>query len=65
MPQDNLAGVTSVQLDDQLRFQIFGHPEQPTVCGQLQASVEMCWAVENDGMHARRLMRLEDLTRPR
>jgi len=54
-----------VQLDDQLRCKIFGQPERPVVCGQLQASVEMCGAVEDGGVHARAwLMRLEELTRP-
>ena len=65
MPQDKPAGVPCVQLDAQLRCKIFGQPERPAVCGQLQASVEMCGALEDGGVHARAwLMRLEDLTRP-
>lgn len=65
MPHGKPAGVPCVQLDEHLRCQIFGKPERPAVCGQLQASVEMCGAVDDDGVHARAwLMRLEDLTRP-
>jgi hypothetical protein len=65
MPQGKPAGVPCVQLDSQLRCKIFGHAERPAVCGQLQASVEMCGAEEDGGVHARAwLMRLEELTRP-
>ena len=65
MPQGKPAGVPCVQLDDQLRCKIFSHPERPAVCGQLQASVEMCGTVADGGVHARAwLMRLEELTRP-
>ncbi len=65
MPQGKAAGVPCVQLDEQLRCKIFGQPERPAVCGQLQASVEMCGAVADGGVHARAwLMRLEELTQP-
>jgi uncharacterized protein len=65
MPQGKPAGVPCVQLDEQLRCKIFGKPERPAVCGQLQASVEMCGAVDDSGLYARAwLTRLEDLTRP-
>jgi hypothetical protein len=65
MPQGKPAGVPCIQLDAQLRCKIFGHPQRPAVCGQLQASVEMCGAVEDGGLHARAwLTRLENLTRP-
>ena len=65
MPNGKTAGVPCVQLDEQLRCKIFWQPERPAVCGQLQASVEMCGAEEDSGVHARAwLMRLEDLTRP-
>jgi Fe-S-cluster containining protein len=65
MPQGKPAGVPCIQLDAQLRCMIFGQPERPAVCGQLQASVEMCGSVAYGGVHARAwLMRLEDLTRP-
>jgi hypothetical protein len=60
MHQGKPAGVSCIQLDAQLRCIIFGQPERPAVCGQLQASVEICWSVEDGGVHARAwLMRLE------
>jgi hypothetical protein len=59
------ANVPCIQLDAKLRCMICGQPERPAVCGQLQASVEMCGAVDDSGVHARAwLVRLEDLTRP-
>jgi hypothetical protein len=65
MPQGKPAGVPCVQLDAQRRCQIFGRPERPVVCGQLQASFEMCGPVDDQGAFARvYLHRLEDLTRP-
>jgi Fe-S-cluster containining protein len=65
MPQGKPAGVPCIQLDAQLRCKIFGQPERPAVCGQLQASVEMCGPVDDGGLHARAwLTQLEDLTRP-
>ncbi len=65
MPQGKPAGVPCVQLDAQLRCKIFGQPDRPAVCGQLQASFEMCGPVDDRGVHARAwLMRLEALTRP-
>jgi uncharacterized protein len=36
------AGVSCQHLDADLRCLIFGHPERPTCCGGLQASLEMC-----------------------
>lgn len=66
MPQGKPAGVPCVQLDEALRCRIFGDPSRPAVCGQLQASLEMCGARDDGGQHARvYLARLEDLTRPR
>ena len=65
MPEGKPAGVPCVQLDEQLRCKIFGQPSRPAVCGQLQASVEMCGAEADGGVHAQAwLMRLEVLTRP-
>jgi hypothetical protein len=65
MPQGKPAGVPCVQLDAQLRCKIFGQPERPAVCGQLQASVEMCGPHDDAGQFARAyLMRLERLTAP-
>jgi hypothetical protein len=65
MPEGKPAGVACVQLDELLRCKIFGHPERPTVCGQLQPSVEMCGPLDDQGAFARiYLMRLEEITRP-
>jgi hypothetical protein len=65
MPQGKPAGVPCVQLDAQLRCKIFGQPERPVVCGQLQASVEMCGPHDDGGRFARLyLTRLEEMTRP-
>jgi hypothetical protein len=65
MPQGKPAGVPCMQLDAQLRCKIFGQPERPVVCGQLQASVEMCGPHDDGGRFARLyLTRLEELTRP-
>ncbi len=65
MPQGKPAGVPCVQLDPQGRCQIFGHPNRPAVCRQLQASVEMCGEHDDGGVYARRyLMQLEASTQP-
>ena len=65
MPQGKPAGVRCVQLDEAQRCRLFGHPERPAVCGQLQPSLEMCGPDDDDGTHARLfLARLEALTRP-
>lgn len=65
MPSGKPAGVPCIQLDEQLCCKIFGQPERPAVCGQLQASVEMCGPLDDQGQFARiYLTRLEQLTRP-
>jgi uncharacterized protein len=62
MPKGKPAGVACVQLDADLRCQLFGHPDRPAVCGGLLPSVDMCGA---DRAHALRwLQRLEDDTVP-
>ncbi|HKB52745.1 MAG TPA: YkgJ family cysteine cluster protein [Ramlibacter sp.] len=62
MPQGKPAGVRCVQLDEQDRCRIFGRPERPAVCSQLQPSSEMCGADAPAAM--RYLTRLELLTHP-
>ncbi len=42
MPQGKPAGVPCVQLDDQMRCRLFGHPTRPAFCGGLAPSLEMC-----------------------
>ncbi|PUE20564.1 zinc/iron-chelating domain-containing protein [Limnohabitans sp. MMS-10A-160] len=65
MPGGKPAGVPCVQLDEQLRCKIFGQPGRPAVCGQLQASLEMCGAVDDGGQYASiYLTQLETQTRP-
>lgn len=65
MPGGKPAGVPCVQLDAQRRCRIFGLPERPAVCSQLQASLEMCGPQDDAGLFARTyLMRLEVLTQP-
>jgi uncharacterized protein len=65
MPGGKPAGVPCVQLDDQLRCKIFGQSGRPAVCGQLQASLDMCGPVDDGGQYARTyLTQLETLTRP-
>jgi uncharacterized protein len=62
MPQGKPAGVRCVQLDERNRCRIFGRPERPAVCSQLQPSAEMCGADAPAAMHY--LTRLELLTQP-
>ena len=42
MPHGKLAGVKCIQLLDDFKCAIFGKPERPAFCGNLQSSVEMC-----------------------
>ena len=62
MPQGKPAGVRCVQLGEDERCRIFGHPDRPAVCAQLQPSAEMCGASRDHALHY--LDQLERLTRP-
>ncbi len=62
MPQGKPAGVRCVQLGEDERCRIFGHPDRPTVCARLQPSADMCGATRADALHY--LARLERLTQP-
>ncbi len=62
MPNGKPAGVSCVQLDDELRCKVFGSPERPAFCGGLQPSGEMCGATREEAMQW--LTRLELATRP-
>lgn len=42
MPQGKPAGVRCVQLTDDRRCAIFGHPERPACCAGLAPSEAMC-----------------------
>lgn len=62
MPQGKPAGVACVQLDEQLRCGLFGHPERPAFCAGLQPSVEMCGDSREQAI--RWLGELDRLTEP-
>jgi hypothetical protein len=63
MPLGKPAGVRCSQLTEDLRCQLFGQPERPTVCGSLQPSATMCGDGREQAM--RWLGQLEHATRPR
>lgn len=63
MPQGKPAGVRCVQLDEDNFCRIFGLPERPNVCGNLQPSGEMCGKSAEEAM--RGLAAMELATRPR
>ncbi len=56
------AGVRCVQLDAANLCRIFGLPERPVVCGQLQPAADMCGSSNLHAMHY--LAQLEIATRP-
>lgn len=61
MPQGKPAGVRCIQLLEDNRCAIFGRPERPAVCGDLQPAPEMCGANQAEALAW--LERLEQLTR--
>ncbi len=44
MPDGKPAGIRCVQLDEDHRCKLFGHPDRPAFCGGLKPSTEMCGA---------------------
>lgn len=42
MPEDKPAGVRCVQLTEDNRCKLFGHPDRPAVCRHLQPELIMC-----------------------
>lgn len=42
MPDGKPAGVRCIQLMDDQRCAIFGHPDRPAVCGGLMPAEDMC-----------------------
>ncbi|MBN1313648.1 MAG: YkgJ family cysteine cluster protein [Anaerolineae bacterium] len=42
MPNGKPAGVRCVQLTDDNRCRLYGHPDRPAVCVRLRADEEMC-----------------------
>lgn len=62
MPNGKPAGVPCIQLDEQLRCKLFGHPERPRFCLGLQPGIEMCGDSREYALVW--LSDLEELTRP-
>jgi uncharacterized protein len=56
------AGVRCIQLADDNRCLIFGHPDRPEVCASLQPSQDMCGDSREQAM--RWLGHMEHATRP-
>lgn len=50
MPAGKPAGVRCVQLDDDYRCRIFGHPDRPEVCGRLRPLPDMCGTSRAEAM---------------
>jgi uncharacterized protein len=42
MPHGKPAGVPCIQLAEDYRCKLFGHPERPAFCGGLQPAIDMC-----------------------
>lgn len=61
MPDGKPADVRCIQLTDDNRCKIFGHPERPHVCQSFQPSEEMCGTCARDALHY--LEELESLTK--
>ncbi len=62
MPEGKAAGTRCIQLDENERCLIFGHPERPSVCASLQPERTMCGETREYALHW--LRSLEDLTAP-
>ncbi|EKE73931.1 YkgJ family cysteine cluster protein [Gallaecimonas xiamenensis] len=62
MPEGKPANVRCVQLADDFRCKIFGHPERPAFCAGLKPSQEMCGQDRDQAL--RWLGDLEIATRP-
>lgn len=62
MPAGKPAGVRCVQLTEDLRCAIFGHPDRPDVCGRLRPLPDMCGASTDEAMA--NIARLEAATSP-
>lgn len=62
MPNGKPAGVRCVQLSEDNRCKLFGHPDRPAVCASLRPSEEICGADAADALL--RLTILERATAP-
>ena len=62
MPQGKPAGVRCIQLTEDNRCKLFGHPDRPAVCVRLRPTEEMCGANADEAYAY--LVRLEEITSP-
>lgn len=62
MPDGKPAGVSCVQLTEDLRCALFGSPERPAVCGALRPALDLCGADCKDAFAL--LWELERATAP-
>lgn len=62
MPYGKPAGVRCVQLTEDNLCKLFGRPERPKVCKELQPSEEMCGHTNQYALHY--LIQLERVTAP-
>jgi uncharacterized protein len=62
MPDGKPAGVRCVQLTDDNRCKLFGHPDRPAVCSKLRPMREMCG--DNAEEAFAYLIHLEEITNP-
>jgi uncharacterized protein len=61
MPAGKPAGVRCVQLDDQKRCRIFGHPDRPAVCASLRPTPTMCGTSREAALHYLHMLELQTL----
>lgn len=62
MPQGKPAGVSCIQLDEEMRCKVFGQPGRPAFCVGLKPAPEMCGASHVQTLFW--LNNLEKVTRP-
>ena len=62
MPNGKPANTPCINLDEDFRCRIFGHPERPAFCAGLQPSQEMCGETREQALIW--LLQLEHATRP-
>jgi len=62
MPKGKPAGVRCVQLTDDHRCAVYGHPDRPSCCVGLKPSIEMCGETPDEALAW--LRQLETATRP-
>jgi uncharacterized protein len=50
MPHGKPAGVSCVQLTEDLRCRLFGSPDRPAVCGTFQAMSDVCGTSRHEAL---------------